>query len=162
MVEHLLTVPLPCRKCHYSLIVQPHAVLPWRRANTTKFWFLPLCYNLYFFFFLCFIPVSSRRLHFYSFSLVFVHTLSRFLSNYGDRDWGRFASPLISPPEERSMCSIPDTQVQGYSQAPWYMVLDPTTPTKALCFVELEGEMSLATTIMTSLHMYHHLNRINE
>ena len=85
-----------------------------------------------------------------------------FLSNYGDRDWGRFASPLISPPEERSMCSIPDTQVQGYSQAPWYMVLDPTTPTKALCFVELEGEMSLATTIMTSLHMYHHLNRINE
>jgi len=61
-----------------------------------------------------------------------VHTLSRFLSNYGDRDWGRFASPLISPPEEMSMCSIADTQVQGDSQAPWYMVLDPTTPTEPL------------------------------
>lgn len=46
---HLLTIPLPCRKCHYSLIVQPHAVLQWRRANTTRFWFLPLCYNFFFF-----------------------------------------------------------------------------------------------------------------
>lgn len=46
---HLFTVSLPYRKCQYSLIVQSHAVLPWRRANTAKFWFFPLCYNLYFF-----------------------------------------------------------------------------------------------------------------
>ena len=92
-----------------------------------------------------------------------MNILSRLLSNYSeDRDFGKFASPLISPPVERSMCSILDTQVQGYSQAPWYMVLDPIIPTKALCFMELKEEMSSATTIMTPLHMYHHLNSINE
>ena len=142
-----------------SLIVQSLALLPWRKANTTKFWVLLLCYNCIFFFFY---PNLFQKAALCSFSLVFVHILSRIFSNYADRDSGRFALPLISLPEERSMCSTPDTQVQGYSQAPWYIMLDPTTPTKALFFMELKGEMSLATMTMTSLHMYHILNRINE
>ena len=37
VVGHLFTVSLPCRKCHYSLIVQSHAVLPWRRTNIANF-----------------------------------------------------------------------------------------------------------------------------
>lgn len=156
--RHLLTVPLPCRKCHYSLIVQPHAVLPWRRANTTRFWFLPLCYN--FFFFLLFQSLPEG----FTFTVSLWSLCIPSPGFFPIMETGIGADLLLHWFHHLKKCLCAQYQIHRCKVTLrllgiWYWI--PQLP-QSHCFMELKGEMSLATTIMTSLHMYHHLNRINE
>lgn len=114
------------------------------RGGTGKVLFLcPLCPNLYLFFF---VPVVWWNLplggvEFYIFYLVHGYLLesapSRFSLTVAERDWGRFFG--FTGSAAHTAVSLPITGWRGgwdFFWVCWPALLDPTTPTEALAFMD--------------------------
>lgn len=134
------------------------AVLPWGRDDAKWSHFsYPFCYvQIY-----VFVPAmcwdfSSGDLNFCKCSLVH-RQLSKSVSQgclYSD--WEGLKVPQLWL---RSVCLLPNTARQASSQVPWYIVWNPTAPTKALWMdaeVLFWGRMSLFYKECQRLQLYWH------
>ena len=142
-----------------SLIVQSLALLPWRKANTTKFWVLLLCYNFIFFFLLFQSLPEGCTLQFLS--GLCAYPLQDFFQ-LCRQGLGQICFAIDFTAWRKVY--VLNTRYTGARLLSGLLIYNVGSHNshRGTLLHGTKRAMSLATMTMISLHVYHILNRINE